>query len=50
LIFPEDDNVIAVACDAALDQPCTLPVLDLNNFEEIADFVVDYMRSSLSSK
>lgn len=49
LIFPEDQNVIAVACDAALSESCALPVLDLNNAQEIADFVIEYMRSSLEA-
>ncbi len=50
LIFPEDHNVIAVACDDKLGESCALPILDLNNIDEIADFVIAYMRSSLDTR
>lgn len=39
LLHPEDETVIAVASDCALPG-CTLPVLDLEDIEAIADFVV----------
>ena len=38
LIFPEDDNVIAVASDESLDTG-DLPLLNLNVIEEIAGFI-----------
>lgn len=40
LLYPDDPDVIAIATDAELDTP--LPRLDLNNPQEVADFVVDY--------
>lgn len=49
LIFPTDDNVIAVASDGELAAKCDLPRLDLNDIPAIADFIVDYMRRSLRS-
>jgi len=39
LLFPDDANVIAIATDAPLAQTASLPVLDLNDVEAIADFV-----------
>jgi len=42
LLFPEDANVIAIATDAPLAQIAPLPVLDLNDVEAIADFVVAF--------
>ena len=42
LLFPEDANVIAIATDAPLAQTAPLPVLDLNDVEAIADFVVAF--------
>ena len=44
LLFPGDPNVIAVAIDAPLARPTDLPMLDLNDVEAIADFVVDFCR------
>ena len=44
LLFPEDPTVIAVAADAPLGRPTDLPVLDLNDVDGIADFVVDFCR------
>jgi molybdopterin-guanine dinucleotide biosynthesis adapter protein len=38
-IYPHDPNVIALATDYALDAP--LPVLDLNDADKIADFVIE---------
>ena len=42
LLFPSDPDVIAVATDSPLAQPTRLPVLDLNDVEAIADFVVSF--------
>ena len=44
LLFPDDPTVIAVATDAPAPPPTDLPVLDLNDVEAIADFVVDFCR------
>lgn len=41
LLFPDDARIIAVATDGALPGATTLPVLDLNNPDQIADFIVD---------
>jgi molybdopterin-guanine dinucleotide biosynthesis adapter protein len=38
-IYPHDPNVIALATDYAIDAP--LPVLDLNNADKIADFIIE---------
>ena len=39
LIFPEDKNVIAVATDGPLAAETTLPLLNINDVEEIASFI-----------
>jgi len=41
LLYPDDPGVIAVATDGRLPGAPTLPVLDLNNPGQIADFIVD---------
>lgn len=38
LLFPDDPNIIAVATDTPL--PCPLPLLDLNQPQQIADFIL----------
>jgi molybdopterin-guanine dinucleotide biosynthesis protein MobB len=43
LLFPDDQAIIAVAVDAPLDDACDLPLLDLNEPDAIAAFVVDYV-------
>jgi molybdopterin-guanine dinucleotide biosynthesis adapter protein len=42
LLCVDDDSVIAIALDAALDQPLPLPRLDLNDPPVIAAFIKDY--------
>ena len=44
LLFPEDPNIIALACDAPLTQATDLPLLALNNPAAIADFVMDFIQ------
>ena len=39
--YPEDRSVIAVATDAELPVKTTLPVLDLNNPQQIVDFIIN---------
>jgi molybdopterin-guanine dinucleotide biosynthesis protein B len=39
LFFPEDDSVIAIACDAPLPVSTDLPVLDMNQPEQIVAFI-----------
>ncbi len=38
-LYPHDPTIIAIACDATPSHPTTIPVLDINNPEEIADFI-----------
>ncbi|MEW8385504.1 MAG: molybdopterin-guanine dinucleotide biosynthesis protein MobB, partial [Candidatus Thiodiazotropha taylori] len=45
LLFTEDSSVIAIASDAPIGHPCELPQLDLNNPQEIAQFVTNYCNS-----
>ena len=40
-LFCGDDSIIAVAIDDARDLKTTLPVLDLNNHGQIAQFIID---------
>ncbi len=44
-LFPEDSSVIAVATDAPLTIPTSLPVLNLNDPGAIADFVCGYIET-----
>lgn len=39
--YPEDESIIAVATDAELPVETGLPVLDLNNPEKIATFIIE---------
>jgi molybdopterin-guanine dinucleotide biosynthesis protein B len=39
LIFPDDDSIIAIASDAELPQSAKIPVLDINQPQQIADFI-----------
>lgn len=50
LLFPEDDTVIAVATDAALPIKTPLPVLDLNNPEQIARFILVHVMNRSPDK
>lgn len=43
LIFPKDDTIIAVACDGPLGVETHLPLLDLNNPQQIAAFICEYL-------
>ena len=40
-LFPDDSSIIAVAADNNRGLNTSLPILDLNNPEEIADFIID---------
>jgi molybdopterin-guanine dinucleotide biosynthesis protein B len=42
LLFPDDPAFIAIATDAPLAMPVTLPSLDLNQPPAIADFIINY--------
>ena len=39
LFFPNDENVIAVATDEPLPVEADLPILDINNPEQIVEFI-----------
>ena len=41
LLAPDDDSIVAIACDGALAD-ISLPVLDLNDIPSIADFIVSH--------
>ncbi len=41
LLYPHDATIIAVASDCPLQIPSTLPLLDLNKPQQIADFIVN---------
>ena len=41
--FPEDDNIVAVATDDPSGLHTSLPILDLNSPETIADFITDHI-------
>jgi len=40
-LYPHDKSIIAIATDSALSINSNLPVLDLNNAEQIARFIID---------
>ncbi len=44
LMFPEDKHIIALACDEQITTPDNLPLLDLNQPRQIADFILDYIK------
>ena len=47
LLYPQDSHIIALASDQALATPDYLPCLDLNNPQEIAEFIIhDFMGKS----
>ncbi len=49
LLFPDDPDILAIATDAVLSQETTLPVLDLNQPEAIANFIHQYVLASSTS-
>jgi len=44
-LFIKDPSIIALACDVRV-AGCELPLLDLNNVDAIAKFVVDFVKAS----
>lgn len=46
LLFPEDQSIIAVACDENIPQLTELPMLDLNQPTQIANFIVNRFLSN----
>lgn len=49
LIFPDDNNIIAIAHDAALEEQADIPVMDINNIEQIAEFVLNFSKQQTTS-
>jgi len=43
LMFPDDDSIIAIACDAPLPLATRLPLLDINQPAEVADFILKHI-------
>ena len=43
-MFANDASIIAVACDQAV-QNCTLPQLDLNDIEQLTQFVLHHLKA-----
>ena len=41
LLYPDDDAIIALACDGAPPADIRIPVLDINDIDAIASFVCD---------
>lgn len=39
LLFPNDSNIIAIACDSSLDTAVNIPQLDINDIESVAHFI-----------
>ena len=40
-LHQQDDSIIAIACDAELPADTTIPVLDINDVEEIARYIYE---------
>lgn len=49
LIFPTDETIIAVASDGPLDTATQLPLLDMNDPPQIADFIYRYLETARAS-
>ncbi len=41
LLYPEDESIIAIATDAGLSEDTELPVMNLNDPQQIAQFIID---------
>lgn len=44
LLFTDDKNIIAIAHDGELDIHAKIPVIDLNNTAQIADFILNFTK------
>ena len=44
LLFPDDDNIIAIAHDDDINQETNIPRLDINNPVEIAEFLIEFTK------
>jgi molybdopterin-guanine dinucleotide biosynthesis protein MobB len=47
LLYPQDSNIVAIACDCTLDPSPTIPVLDLNNLSVLQQFVRAFAMQSI---
>jgi molybdopterin-guanine dinucleotide biosynthesis protein MobB len=47
LLFPEDKNIIAIAHDGQLDKKAEIHIMDINNTEQIANFVLNFTKGLL---
>nr|WP_260293479.1 molybdopterin-guanine dinucleotide biosynthesis protein MobB [Sedimenticola hydrogenitrophicus] len=43
LLYPKDPAIVAFACDGTPPDGLPLPLLDLNEARQIADFIIDWM-------
>lgn len=48
LLYPQDPQIIALACDTPPDTGAPLPLLDLNNPEAICEFVISWCEKTQS--
>ncbi|KJF80955.1 bifunctional molybdopterin-guanine dinucleotide biosynthesis adaptor protein MobB/molybdopterin molybdotransferase MoeA [Photobacterium angustum] len=47
-LHPEDNNIIAIAANIPAES--ALPQMDINNLDQITDFVIDYVKSSTNTE
>ena len=51
LLYPDDPSFIAIASDQPLSTQVPIPLLNLNNIEEITAFVIDeFLRNAVASR
>ena len=50
LLHPDDDTIVAIASDAPIDAPVSLPMLDLNAPDDIATYVIESMMSDAAAR
>ena len=44
-LHPDDEAIIAIACDNPDNTDSSLPVMDINQPRQISDFILDYLRA-----
>jgi molybdopterin-guanine dinucleotide biosynthesis protein MobB len=47
LLYPEDPSIVAIATDVPLSETPAIPVLDLNDFVGVGEFVTGYLELAL---
>lgn len=50
LLYPDDENIIALASDTSPDTETALPQLDINDIAAIADFVIEWLSAPDSNQ